>query len=111
MASELIVPIRPAGPLRLRPFQLTGVDLVHDASPDPYIPLITLPMPPELGVEPSNQAAIRTAEETGFRRDAVLRSWQAVGGECKTCSWPRCSRPGSPPTPSPNPSLRPTCDR
>jgi [ribosomal protein S5]-alanine N-acetyltransferase len=37
----------------------------------------------ELYVEPWNQASIRTAEKAGFRREGLLRSWQAVGGERK----------------------------
>lgn len=35
----------------------------------------------ELYVEPWNQASIRTAEQAGFRREGLLRSWQEVGGE------------------------------
>jgi RimJ/RimL family protein N-acetyltransferase len=35
----------------------------------------------ELYVEPWNTASIRTAEGAGFRREGVLRSWEAVGGE------------------------------
>ena len=37
----------------------------------------------ELYVEPWNQASIRTAQKAGFRREGLLRSWQAVGGERK----------------------------
>jgi RimJ/RimL family protein N-acetyltransferase len=37
----------------------------------------------ELYVEPWNQASIRTAEKAGFRREGLLRSWQAVAGERK----------------------------
>jgi RimJ/RimL family protein N-acetyltransferase len=37
----------------------------------------------ELYVEPWNQASIRTAEKAGFRREGLMRSWQAAGGERK----------------------------
>jgi RimJ/RimL family protein N-acetyltransferase len=33
----------------------------------------------ELYVEPWNEASWRTAEAAGFRREGVLRQWQAVG--------------------------------
>jgi [ribosomal protein S5]-alanine N-acetyltransferase len=39
--TQLIVPVLPAGPFRLRPFRLTDVDLVRETANDPYIPLIT----------------------------------------------------------------------
>jgi len=170
MGRCLVVPELAAGPVRLRPFRLTDLDLVCEAAQDPYIPLIaTVPgaftegegrqfierqwsraeqgtgysfaiadaaddhavgqaglwlrdishgraavgywvagsargrgaaryavaavtewafselrIPRlELYVEPWNQASIRTAESTGFRREGLLRSWQAVGGERK----------------------------
>jgi RimJ/RimL family protein N-acetyltransferase len=35
----------------------------------------------ELHVEPWNTASIRTAEGAGYRREGLLRSWEAVGGE------------------------------
>jgi len=35
----------------------------------------------ELYVEPWNTPSVRTAEHAGFRREGVLRSWEAVGGE------------------------------
>jgi RimJ/RimL family protein N-acetyltransferase len=34
----------------------------------------------ELHVEPWNESSIRTAERCGFRREGLLRGWQAVGG-------------------------------
>jgi RimJ/RimL family protein N-acetyltransferase len=37
----------------------------------------------ELYVEPGNEACIRIAEQTGFRREGLLRSWQEVGAERK----------------------------
>jgi RimJ/RimL family protein N-acetyltransferase/8-oxo-dGTP pyrophosphatase MutT (NUDIX family) len=41
MAAPLSVPRLPAGPFVLRPFTLDDVDVVREASADPYIPLIT----------------------------------------------------------------------
>ncbi|MGP3636234.1 GNAT family N-acetyltransferase [Streptomyces sp. 24-1644] len=35
----------------------------------------------QLLVEPWNTASVRTAEESGFRREGLLRGWQQVGGE------------------------------
>jgi ribosomal-protein-alanine N-acetyltransferase len=40
-AAPLIVPTLLAPPYRLRPFEMTDMDLVREASSDPYIPLIT----------------------------------------------------------------------
>jgi RimJ/RimL family protein N-acetyltransferase len=37
----------------------------------------------ELCVEPWNEASIRIAERTGFRREGLLRGWQEVGAERK----------------------------
>jgi RimJ/RimL family protein N-acetyltransferase len=39
--APLIVPTLYAPPYRLRPFEMTDLDLVREASGDPYIPLIT----------------------------------------------------------------------
>lgn len=167
MSAALNVPTLHAGPFRLRPFRLSDIDVVSEASADPYIPLITsvpasfteeegrrfierqwlraeqrtgysfavadaatdravgqiglwlqdaaegrasigywvagsargrrvaacavlaltrwahdhLQLPRlELHVEPWNQASIRTAEKTGFRREGLLRGWREVGG-------------------------------
>ncbi len=45
MCAALVVPILDAGPLRLRPFTLADLDLVREASADPYIPMIgTVPV-------------------------------------------------------------------
>jgi [ribosomal protein S5]-alanine N-acetyltransferase len=41
MSTGLTVPSLAAGPFRLRPFALTDVEAVREASGDPYIPLIT----------------------------------------------------------------------
>lgn len=41
MSVALTVPRLAAGPFRLRPFALTDVDVVREASADPLIPLIT----------------------------------------------------------------------
>jgi ribosomal-protein-alanine N-acetyltransferase len=41
MSAALIVPTLAAGSFRLRPFALTDVDAVREASGDPHIPLIT----------------------------------------------------------------------
>jgi [ribosomal protein S5]-alanine N-acetyltransferase len=41
MSEALIVPTLVAGPFRLRPFTLEDIDVVREASRDPYIPLIT----------------------------------------------------------------------
>ncbi|MGW7242635.1 GNAT family N-acetyltransferase [Streptomyces sp. NPDC054804] len=35
----------------------------------------------ELHIEPWNTASLRTAEQVGFNRDGLLRSWQQVGTE------------------------------
>ncbi|MDV6277748.1 GNAT family protein [Rhodococcus erythropolis] len=37
----------------------------------------------ELYVEPWNAASLRTADNAGFTREGLLRSWQEVGGERK----------------------------
>ncbi len=34
----------------------------------------------ELYVEPHNVASRRTAESVGYRREGLMRSWQAIGG-------------------------------
>jgi RimJ/RimL family protein N-acetyltransferase len=167
MSAALIVPTLTAGSFRLRPFAVTDVDAVREASGDPYIPLITtvpaaftedegrqfierqwdraergtgysfaiadgvtgravgqiglwlkdlseghasigywvvrsargrraavtalralalwafhdLQIPRlDLYVEPWNTASIMTAEQAGFVREGLLRSWQEVGG-------------------------------
>lgn len=167
MSAALIVPTLAAGSFRLRPFSVTDVDAVREASGDPYIPLITtvpavftedegrqfierqwdragrgtgysfaiadgatghavgqiglwlkdlsdgrasigywvirsargrqaagtalqalaqwafhdLQIPRlHLYVEPWNTASIMTAERAGFVREALMRSWQEVGG-------------------------------
>lgn len=41
MCAALIVPTLAAGPFRLRPFALGDLDLIREASGDPYIPVIT----------------------------------------------------------------------
>jgi RimJ/RimL family protein N-acetyltransferase len=41
MCAALMVPTLTAGPFRLRPFLLSDVDLIREASADPYIPTIT----------------------------------------------------------------------
>jgi RimJ/RimL family protein N-acetyltransferase len=41
MYAGLVVPTLAAGPFRLRPFAMTDLDLIREASQDPYIPLIT----------------------------------------------------------------------
>jgi [ribosomal protein S5]-alanine N-acetyltransferase len=41
VCAALIVPVLAAGPFRLRPFVLSDLDLVREASGDPYIPVIT----------------------------------------------------------------------
>jgi [ribosomal protein S5]-alanine N-acetyltransferase len=41
VSAALIVPTLAAGPFRLRPFALTDIDVVREASADPLIPLIT----------------------------------------------------------------------
>jgi [ribosomal protein S5]-alanine N-acetyltransferase len=41
VCATLIVPTLAAGPFRLRPFSLGDLDLIREASADPYIPLIT----------------------------------------------------------------------
>lgn len=41
VCAALIVPTLAAGPFRLRPFSLTDLDLIREASADPYIPAIT----------------------------------------------------------------------
>jgi [ribosomal protein S5]-alanine N-acetyltransferase len=41
MPAALIVPTLAAGRFRLRPFALADIDVVREASRDPYIPLIT----------------------------------------------------------------------
>jgi RimJ/RimL family protein N-acetyltransferase len=41
MCAPLILPALAAGTFRLRPFVLADLDLVREASGDPYIPLIT----------------------------------------------------------------------
>lgn len=35
----------------------------------------------ELYVEPGNDGSWRAAERAGYRREGLLRSWQAVGAE------------------------------
>ena len=35
----------------------------------------------QLCVEPWNAASIRTAEQAGYQREGLLRSWQQVGDE------------------------------
>lgn len=37
----------------------------------------------ELYVEPWNTASLRCADNAGFTREGLLRSWQEVGGEGK----------------------------
>ena len=41
MSAALIVPTLAAGPFRLRPFKLSDMEVVREASADPLIPLIT----------------------------------------------------------------------
>jgi [ribosomal protein S5]-alanine N-acetyltransferase len=41
MHESLVVPTLAAGPFRLRPFAMADLDLIREASQDPYIPLIT----------------------------------------------------------------------
>jgi [ribosomal protein S5]-alanine N-acetyltransferase len=41
MCAALIVPTLAAGPFCLRPFMLDDLDLIREASADPYIPVIT----------------------------------------------------------------------
>jgi [ribosomal protein S5]-alanine N-acetyltransferase len=41
MSEGLAVPVLAAGPFRLRPFTMADLNLVREASRDPYIPLIT----------------------------------------------------------------------
>jgi [ribosomal protein S5]-alanine N-acetyltransferase len=41
MSGALIVPTLAAGPFQLRPFKLSDLDVVREASADPLIPLIT----------------------------------------------------------------------
>jgi RimJ/RimL family protein N-acetyltransferase len=41
VGSALVVPVLSAGPFRLRPFRHDDLDVVREASQDPYIPLIT----------------------------------------------------------------------
>jgi [ribosomal protein S5]-alanine N-acetyltransferase len=41
VCAALIVPTLAAGPFRLRPFSLVDLDLIREASADPYIPAIT----------------------------------------------------------------------
>jgi [ribosomal protein S5]-alanine N-acetyltransferase len=41
VSAALIVPTLAAGPFRLRPFELTDIEVVREASNDPLIPLIT----------------------------------------------------------------------
>jgi [ribosomal protein S5]-alanine N-acetyltransferase len=41
MSAALIVPTLAAGPFQLRPFKLSDLELVREASTDPLIPLIT----------------------------------------------------------------------
>ena len=41
MCAAQMVPTLAAGPFRLRPFMLDDVDLIREASADPYIPVIT----------------------------------------------------------------------
>lgn len=47
----------------------------------------------ELYVEPWNEGSWRAAERVGYRREGLLRSWQAVGDERRVCSRTRCSPP------------------
>lgn len=35
----------------------------------------------QLHIEPTNEASYRTAERVGYRREGLLRSWQAIGEE------------------------------
>jgi [ribosomal protein S5]-alanine N-acetyltransferase len=96
MDAGLVVPTLAAGPFRLRPFAMTDLDLIREASQDPYIPLITT-VPVAFTDEQGRRFIERQwdrarhgtgysfaiAEAAGFRKEGLLRSWQEVGGERK----------------------------
>jgi [ribosomal protein S5]-alanine N-acetyltransferase len=65
----LTVPVLDAGNLRLRPFRSTDIDLVREASADPYIPLITTvpaPFTEQEGQRFIDRQLLRAEEGAGY---------------------------------------------
>jgi RimJ/RimL family protein N-acetyltransferase len=69
MSAALIVPTLKAGPFRLRPFRFSDIDVVREASADPYIPSITT-VPPSFTKEEGRRFIerqwLRAEQATGY---------------------------------------------